>query len=66
MADWLATWLTLLLLMPSANATAMPLAPSCGSSGMQAPWKSWLDSLRPFSEYWPNEIFNWPDMWPEV
>ena len=25
--------------------------------GIMAPWKSWLDSLRPLSECWPIEIF---------
>src|SRR3954462_4732293 len=51
-------WLTGLVLMPSASATAMPLAESWGSSGRQAPWKSWLRGLRPLSECCPSEIFN--------
>ena len=56
-ADSLATRLTLLLLMPSASAIAMPFEPSSGCAGIRAPWKSWLDSLRPLSECWPIEIF---------
>src|SRR3990167_7843879 len=42
-------WLTSLLLMPSASATATPLAASADPSGMQAPWKSWLIALHPAS-----------------
>ena len=49
--------LTLLLLIPSASATATPFEPSAGCEGIMAPWKSWLDSLRPLSECWPIEIF---------
>ena len=56
-ADSLATRLTLLLLIPSASATATPFEPSAGCGGIMAPWKSWLDSLRPLSECWPIEIF---------
>ncbi len=57
-ADSLAILLTSLLLMPSASASAMPLRPSVGSPGIIAPWKSWLVSLRPLSEYCPIEIFS--------
>ena len=36
----LAIWLTLLLLIPSARATAIPLVVSSGSFGIKTPWKS--------------------------
>src|SRR5690606_32182896 len=52
-------WLTALLPMPSARAMAMPLLESWGSGGTQAPWKSWLTSLRPLSEYWPRLTASW-------
>src|SRR5690606_13613338 len=58
----LAIWLTALLLMPSARATAMPLVERCGSSGLHAPWKSWLTGLRPLSVCWPREITSCLDM----
>src|SRR6476646_4965878 len=48
--------LTLLVLMPSASAIAIPFRPSAGCSGMRAPWKSWFVSLRPGSECCPIEI----------
>src|SRR5689334_4313667 len=41
--------------MPSATATAIPFEPSDGCRGIMAPWKSWLASLRPFSECCPIE-----------
>ncbi|MNS36353.1 hypothetical protein D3C72_685430 [compost metagenome] len=50
-------WLTLLLLMPSASAMAMPLAPSSGSPGTHRPWKSWLTGLAPGSVCWPTATF---------
>ena len=61
-ADSLATWLTSLLLMPSASATAMPFELSSGSLRNAGAVKSWLISLRPLSECWPTEICSWPGM----
>jgi hypothetical protein len=51
----LATWLTSLLLMPSATASATPFMASCRPCGMQLPWKSWLTAFRPRSLCWPIE-----------
>ena len=39
-SDSLATWLTLLLLIPSASTIAMPFRLNSGSPGINAPWKS--------------------------
>src|SRR5512132_3739162 len=52
-ASSLAAALTALEPMPSASATATPFDESGGPVGIVAPWKSWLASLRPRSEYWP-------------
>src|SRR5215510_5556357 len=45
--------------MPSASTMEMPLRLSSGSSGIRAPWKSWLVSLAPLSENCPTDIFSW-------
>jgi len=55
-AALLASPAVALLLMPSASATATPLAASTAPSGWQMPWKSWLALLRPALEYCPVAI----------
>src|SRR4051794_32482627 len=44
--------------MPSASASATPLALSTDAVGIDAPWKSCCVCLRPLSDHWPIETFS--------